>query len=95
MQQSAATWALIDLRSIGAPEDRFGWMGRPDDDGVEWRPFDWCVPGIARRLPSRLETPDCSDSSTGFCRRIGQQPPSAEVTLTQLNARLAATVKSG
>jgi len=52
MQQSAATWALIDLRSIGAPEDRFGWMGRPDDDGVEWRPFDWCVPGIARRLPS-------------------------------------------
>jgi len=51
MQQSAATWALTDLHSIGALEDRHGWMQRPvDDDGNEWRPFDLCVPGIARRL---------------------------------------------
>ncbi|KAI8037477.1 hypothetical protein M5D96_009629 [Drosophila gunungcola] len=80
-------------RSSGSPR----WMGRPDGDGVEWGPFDACVPGIAssyHRLPA-AGGPNRSDPSAGFCQRIGQEPQSLELTLTQLNARVAATVKSG
>lgn len=85
---SAASWALID-RSL---EHR-----RIASDGWE-DPLTMALMalnGDQLMCACLALREDCrSDPLAGFCQRIGQELPSPQLTLTQLNARVAGNGKA-